>query len=54
MENKLDALLKEIKSNKSASTLTNPRSEIIDTQKMQPSGSKIDKFIGVHASYNEN
>ena len=28
MENKLDAILKEMKSSKSASTVTNPRSEI--------------------------
>ena len=52
MENKLDAILKEIKSNKSAWSVTNPMSEINDTQNMQPSGSKIDKSIGVHASYN--
>ena len=53
-ENKLDAILKEIKSNKSASTVTNRRSEINDTQNMPPSGSKTDRSIGVHASYNEN
>ena len=29
MKNKLDAILKEIKSNKSASRVTNPRSEMI-------------------------
>ena len=40
MENKLDAILKEIKSNKIASTVTNPRSEMNEIQKMQPSGSK--------------
>ena len=51
MENKLDAGEQEIKSNKSASTVTNPRSEIDDTQNMQSSGSKIDRPIGVHASY---
>ena len=54
MENKLDAILKEIKSNKSASTVTNPRSEMDGIQNMQPSGSKTNKSIGVHASYNEN
>ena len=53
-DNKLDTILKEIIFNKSASTVTNPRSEIKDTQNMQPSGSKLDKSIGVHASYNEN
>ena len=54
VENKLDAILKEIKSNKSASTVTNPRSEVNEIQNMQPSGSKTNKSIGVHASYNED
>ena len=54
LENKLDSILKEMKPNKSASTITNPRSEKIDTLNMQPSGSKIDKSIGVHTCYNEN
>ena len=54
MENKLDAILNEIKSNKSASTVTNPRSEMNEIQNMQPSGSKTNKSTGVHASYNEN
>ena len=52
--NKLDAILKEIKSNKSSSTVTNPRYEMNDIQNMQSSGSKTNKSIGVHASYNEN
>ena len=54
MDNKLDAILKKIKSNKRASTVTNPRSEMNDTQNMQPSESKIDESIGVHSSYNKN
>ena len=54
MENKLDTILKEIKSNKSASTVTNPRSEVNEIQNMQPSGSKTNKSTEVHASYNEN
>ena len=54
MENKLDAILKEIKSNKSASTVTNPRSEMNDIQNMQPTGSTDNRSIGVHASYNDN
>ena len=54
MENKLDAILKEIKSNKSVSTATNPRSEMDDIQNMQSSGSKTNRSIGVHASYNDN
>ena len=37
MENKLETLLKEIKSNKSASTVTNPRSEINGNRDPQPS-----------------
>ena len=54
MENKLETILREIKSNKSASTVTNPRSEVNGTQDMQPSGSKVNKSIGAHASNNEN
>ena len=54
IENKLDAILEEIKSNKSASRVTNPRSEMKDTQNKQPSEFKIDMSIAVHASYNEN
>ena len=51
MENKLDAILKEIKSNKSVSTVTNPRSEMDDIRNIQPSGSKTNRSIGVHASH---
>ena len=51
MENKLDAILKAIKSNKCVSTVTNPRSGMNDIQNMQPSGSKTIKSIGVHASH---
>ena len=54
MENKLDAILREIKSNKSASMATNPSSEKNDTRNMQPSGSKTDRANGVHASFDEN
>ena len=46
--------MKEIKSSKSAYTVTNPRCDINDTQHLQPSGFKIEKSIGVHASYNGN
>ena len=42
------------KSNKSASTVTNPRSGMNEIQNMQPWGSKTNKSTGVHASYNEN
>ena len=54
MENKLNAILKEIKCNKSPSTVTNPRSDINDIHNIQPSGSKTNKSIGVHASCDEN
>ena len=51
MDNKLETILKEIRSNKSLSTTTNPRSETVETQIPQPSGSRS---IGVHASNIEN
>ena len=54
MENKLEMILKERKSNKSASTVTNSRSEINENREPQPSGSKTDRSIGVHASDNES
>ena len=54
MENKLEAILKEIKYNKSASTVTSPRSDVNEIQEPQPSGSRTDPSIGVHASNNEN
>ena len=40
MENKFDAILKEIRTNKTTSTRTNPRSEIDGIQNSQPLGSK--------------
>ena len=54
IENKLETILREIKSNKSASTVTNPRSEVNEIQDMQPSGSKVNKSIGARVSNNEN
>ena len=54
MENKLEMILKEIKSNKRSSTVTNPRSEINEYRDPQTSGSKANRSIGVHASNNEN
>ena len=54
IDNKFEAILKEIKSNKSASTVTNPRSELNENQEPQASGSKTNKSIGVHASLNKN
>ena len=54
MENKFDAILKEIRTNKTTSTITNPRSEIDGMQNSQPSGSKSIRSNGVHASNIEN
>ena len=54
IEDKFEAILKEIRSNKSVSTMTNPRSETNGMQNTRPSGSKNEHFIGVHASDNEN
>ena len=53
IDNKFDAILREIKTSKNASTITNPRSESNETQNNQPSGSR-NKSIGVRASENEN
>ena len=50
MENKFDAILKEIRTTKTTSTITNPRSEINEMQNSQPSGSKSIRSNGVHAS----
>ena len=54
MDSMLEAILKEVKSNKTASTMTNSRSDFNELQDSQPSGSKTTKSIGVHASNNEN
>ena len=39
---------------KRVTTVTNPRSETVETQNIQPSGSKIDRSIGVRASNTKN
>ena len=54
MENKFEAILKEIRTSKSASTITNPRSEVKGIQNFQPSGSKGNSSNGVCASNAEN
>ena len=54
MEDKLDAILMDIKTSRSTSMTTNPRSEIHKTGNMQPSGSGGKKSMGVNASYNES
>ena len=53
MDNKLEAILREIKTDKSSSTATNPRSDLNEMQENQQSGSRIDRSIGVRASNNE-
>ena len=47
MYNKLETILREIRTNKCLSITANPRSETIETKKAQPSGSIS---IGVQAS----
>ena len=47
------AILKK-RINEGVSTVTNPSSKMNEIQSTQPSGSKNDKSIGVHASNNEN
>ena len=54
MDNTLEATLKGLKSNKTASTATNPRSDVNERQDSQPSGSKTDKSIAVRAYNNGN
>ena len=54
MNNKFEAILKEIKFSKSASTVTNPTSKTNETQITQQSGSKNNKSIGVNASNTKN
>ena len=53
MDNNIEAILREIKTNKNASTVTNQRSEVNEIREPQPSGSKT-MSIGVHESKNEN
>ena len=53
IDSRFEAILREIKTSKNASTITNPRSESNETQNTQPSGSR-DRSIGVHASVNDN
>ena len=54
MENKFDAILKEIRTNKTTLTIKNPRSEIDGIQNSQPLGSKSIRSNGVHESNIEN
>ena len=54
MDSNLEAVLKEIEYNRSASTVRNPKSDANEIQEPQPSGFRIDPCIGVHASNNEN
>ena len=52
IDNKFETILGEIKNNKSVSTVTNPRSETIESQNTRQSGSKTNISIGGHASNN--
>ena len=52
IDDKFETFSREIKNNRSVSTITNPRSETNDAQETQQSGSKTNKSIGVHASNN--
>ena len=54
MDSEIEAILKEINYNRSASTVTSPRSGFTEIHYQQPSGSKIGESIGVRASNNEN
>ena len=54
MENKLDAILIEIKSKKSTSMTTNPRSEMNEIGNMQTTGFGGKRSMGVNASDNES
>ena len=51
MENKFHAILKEISTSKTASTITNSRFELNGSQNSQPSGSKNDKSSGVEYAH---
>ena len=53
MENTLDAILMEIKTNKSTSMATNPKSELNEIGNTQSSGSGGKKSLGVKASDKE-
>ena len=53
IDGKFEAILREIKTSKNASTITNPRSESNETQNTQPSGCR-NRPMGVHASENDN
>ena len=54
VDNKLEAILKEIKDNKSSSKTTNPRSDVNEIQEPQPPGSRVNLSNGVRASNVEN
>ena len=54
MDTKFEAISKEIRTNKNASTVKNLKSESNETQKSQYTGSKTDKSIGVGVSNYEN
>ena len=49
IDNKIETISKEIRTNRNTSHATNPRSETTEMQTLQPSGSKTDRSIGVRA-----
>ena len=50
----LETILKEVKSNKTTSTITNPGSDVNEILDSQPLGSKTNRSIVVQASNIEN
>ena len=54
MKSKLETILKEITSNKIASTVTNPRSESSEIPNLHSSLSNTNRSIGVHVSNEES
>ena len=53
IDNQLDTILKEFRPQKSASPVTNPSSETLESQNIKLLRSKVHKSIGVHASITE-
>ena len=54
VEDKFETILKAMRFNKSTSTLTNLRCGLNETQNVQPTGSKTEMSLRVHASVGEN
>ena len=54
MENKVEAILREIRTENSASTITNSSSQINRTQNTKPTRSRNDRSIGILATNIKN